>query len=97
MRKRTRVLLFAALVAAIILPVALALSFESGERAVSAVHGVVPVAQIRATNSPPLVATTAAAAVTSLPEVPEGAKLMAIGTALFGLAAAMRRSGKRGL
>jgi len=92
MRKRIRVLLFAALVAAIIVPVGFALSLESGERSVTAVHGIVPVAQIRTMNSP-IVATTAAA-VTSMPEVPEGAKLLVIGTALFGLAAAMRWSSK---
>jgi hypothetical protein len=98
MRKRTRVPLFAALAAAIIVPVGFALSLEQpGERsALSAVHGVVPVAQIRTTTAP-IVATvaTTTAAVPSLPEVPEGAKLMVIGTGLFGLAAAMRRSSKR--
>jgi hypothetical protein len=95
MRKRTRVPLFAALAAAIIVPVGFALSLEQpGERsALSAVHGVVPVAQIRTTTAPIIATTTAA--VPSLPEVPEGAKLMVIGTGLFGLAAAMRRSSKR--
>ena len=93
MRKRIRILLFAALVAAIIVPVGFALSLESGERAaVSATHDVVPVAQLR--THYPIVATTTAA-VTALPEVPEGAKLLAIGTALFGLAGAMRRSSRR--
>jgi len=92
-KRRIRVLLFIALVAAVIVPVGFALSLESGDRAVSAVHGVVPVAQIRPMNSP-IVATTTAA-VTSLPEMPEGAKLLVIGTGLFGLAAAMRRSSKR--
>ena len=93
MRKRIRILLFAALVAAIIVPVGFALSLESGERpAVSATHDVVPVAQLR--SHYPIVATTTAA-VTALPEVPESAKLLAIGTALFGLAGAMRRSSRR--
>ena len=92
-KRRIRVLLFIALVAAVIVPVGFALSLESGDRAVSAVHGVVPVAQVRTMNSP-IVATTTAA-VTSLPEMPEGAKLLVIGTGLFGLAAAMRRSSKR--
>jgi len=93
MRKRIRILLFSALVAAIVVPVGFALSLESGERAaVSDTPGVFPVAQVR-THSP-IVATTTAA-VTALPEVPEGAKFLAIGTALFGLAGAMRRSSRR--
>ena len=89
MRKRLRILILAAIVAAVVVPVGFALSLESGVRAVSAVRGVAPVAQVTRTRSP-LVATTSAA-VMSIPEVPEGAKLLAIGTALFGLAAAMRR------
>ena len=90
---RSEILIFATLAAALAVQLGFALSLESGERAaVSATHGVVPVAQLR-THSP-LVATTTAA-VTALPEVPEGAKLLAIGTALFGLAGAMRRSSRR--
>jgi hypothetical protein len=96
MRKRIRILLFAALVAAIVVPVGFALSLESIDRSSSSVHGVVPVAQVRTSTHSPILATTTAA-VTSLPEVPEGAKLFIIGTALFGLAAAMRRSNKRNI
>ena len=92
MRKRIRILLFAALVAAVVVPVGFALSLPAGPLSVSAAHGVVPIAQVTATRLP-LVASTSAA-VTVLPHFSEGAKLFAIGTALFGLAAAMRRSSK---
>jgi hypothetical protein len=92
MRKRIRVPLLAALVAAIVVPVGFALSLPSGERAVPASRGVVPIAQIAhvGVSGAPIASTSAA--VTALPRVPEGAKLLAIGTALFGLAAAMRRT-----
>jgi len=95
MRKRIRILLFAALVAAIVVPLGFALSLESTDRSTPASRGVAPIAQVRMTHSP-IVATTTAA-VTAWPEVPEGAKLFVIGTALFGLAAAMRRTNKRNI
>jgi hypothetical protein len=93
MRKRIRILLLASLVAAIVVPVGFALSLPSSQRAVSATHGVVPIAQITqiGVSGAPLVASTSAA-VTALPPVPEGAKLLVIGTALFGLAAVMKRT-----
>jgi hypothetical protein len=89
MRKRVRILFLAAIVAAVVVPVGFALSLESGARAVSAGRGVAPVAQVVRTGSP--IFATTSAAVMAIPEVPEGAKLLAIGTALFGLAAVMRR------
>ena len=93
MRKRIRILLFAALVAAIIVPVGFALSLPSGEHTASASYGVTPISQISSTRIPlPTSSTTATATVMAWPQIPEGAKLFAIGTALFGLAAAMRRS-----
>jgi hypothetical protein len=96
MRKRIRILVLAALVAAIIVPLGFALSTESAaERATSAAHAVVPISQVATLHTHvPIVASTGAAAV-PLPQVPEGAKLFAIGTALFGVAAAMRRTNKR--
>jgi hypothetical protein len=93
MRKRIRILLFAALVAAIVVPVGFALSLESTDRSTPSTRGLAPIAQVRMSQSP-LVATTTAA-VTAWPAVPEGAKLFIIGTALFGLAAAMRRTNRR--
>lgn len=95
MRKRIRVLVLAALVAAIVVPVGFALSTESAaERAASSAHGVVPVSQINTTVRTPLVASTGPA-IFQVPQFSEGVKLLAIGTALFGVAAAMRRTNKR--
>jgi hypothetical protein len=90
MRKRIRVLIFAVIAAAVIVPVGFALSLESSDHAVAAAHGVAPIAQTLSTRSP-IIATTNAA-VLAWPQVPEGAKLFAVGTVLFGLAAAMRRT-----
>jgi hypothetical protein len=73
MRKRYRVLLLAALVAALVVPVGFALSLES-----SVSHAQ--------TAAAPMVATTL------LPPVPDGAKLLMVGTLLIGLAAFVRKA-----
>jgi hypothetical protein len=93
MRKRVRILLFVALVAAVVVPVGFALSLDTNNSSAVPVHGIVPVSQVTTTNGP-IVATTGAAAVIALPNVPDGAKLFAIGGVLFGLAAAMKRSNR---
>jgi hypothetical protein len=73
MRKRHRVVLFAALVAALIVPVGFALSLDS------------PIA----TQFVPANLVTPA----SLPfAMPDAAKLLGVGTLLFGLAAAVRKN-----
>ncbi len=88
MRTRLRILILAALVAAVVVPVDFALSLESSHR--RAPHeGVEPVAHV--VVSQPL---TTAGAVVPMTRVPEGAKLFAIGTALFALAALMRRGSR---
>jgi hypothetical protein len=92
MRKKVRILILAAIVAAVVVPVGFALSLETGNEASAEIHGVVPVSQVTATSRP-IVATTSAA-VMALPHVPDGAKLLATGSVLFGLAAAMRRSSR---
>jgi hypothetical protein len=92
MRKKVRILLLAAIVAAVVVPVGFALSLESGSDISAPVHGVLPIAQVSTTTGP-IIATTSAA-VMAWPRVPEGAKLFAIGSVLFGLASAMRRSNK---
>ena len=78
MRKRYRVLLLAALVAALVVPVGFALSLDSTPVATQLIHtGLMPGA-------------TAAPAVPWT--MPDAAKLLGVGTLLFGLAAAVRKT-----
>jgi hypothetical protein len=79
MRKRYRVLLFAVLVAALCVPVGFALSLDS-----------TPVAtQLHAALLPGAVAAPALPWTWSMPDA---AKLLGVGTLLFGLAAAVRKT-----
>jgi len=81
--------MLAAVVAALIVPFGFARSNESSDHAsVAVARAAVPVSDL-VTPTTPLFAT---GTVMALPQVPEGAKLLAIGTALFALAGAMRRS-----
>lgn len=73
MRKRYRVLVLAALVAALVVPVGFALSLES------------PVPRT------PMSSTAVDASVLLYP-VPDAAKLLLVGTMLFGLAAFVRKA-----
>lgn len=100
LRKRYRVLLLAALVAALAVPVGFALSLDSTP---------IQTAHVRRLSTT-AVASTAALAVTSsvalaapaaqpvdgrglhLPVVPDAAKLLLVGTVLFGLAAFVRKA-----
>ncbi len=88
MRKRYRVLLLAAIVAAVVVPVGFALSLEAPP---AMAHAQAPVIVATATTAaaPVLVRTAPAFADVS---VPDGAKLFVVGTMLFGLAAAVRRA-----
>jgi hypothetical protein len=101
MRKRYRVLVFAALVAALVVPVGYALSVESTSLATPHAHfaAVVPAA---AASVVPTAAAVVAAPIAIRPagapsapptyHVPDAAKLFGIGTVLFGLAAAVRKA-----
>jgi hypothetical protein len=88
MRRRYRVLLLAALVAALVVPVGFALSPGDSLGRPASAHS----------DPGALVATSemlvnGAAAITSLVlPLPDGAKLFFIGTALFGLAAVVRKA-----
>jgi hypothetical protein len=101
MRKRYRVLMFASLVAALVVPVGYALSVESTPVARQARYAVVPTASA-ATMVPVAAAAVAAPmmiharnadpdAATARP-VSDAAKLFGIGTLLFGLAAFVRKA-----
>src|SRR5262245_31159602 len=99
MRKRYRVSLFAALVAAFIVPVGFAWSIDSAQ--VRSTHDhqrpTVAVSSAAATlTSSVLVAGPAAEHATrdapTLPVVPDAAKLLLVGTMLFGAAAFVRKA-----
>ena len=97
MRKRFRVMLLAAVVAAFIVPVGFALSLESGAATPHVRNGAVfaapaarSVVSAPVTLSPRPVAGSSTSPTGS--PIPEGAKLFAVGTVLFGLAAVVRRA-----
>jgi hypothetical protein len=85
-RKRFRVLLLAAIVAALIVPVGFALSLDPSPRAhagaAAPAAGVAPVMHIGGYSSLGAL----------LGPLPDAAKLVLVGTTLFGLAAALRRT-----
>jgi hypothetical protein len=104
MRKRYRVLLLAAIVAAFIVPVGFALSLESGHvprAAVATTAGATTnimsnaVATTAAVVAAPVVIsgrTAADPAPAMMHPATDAAKLLLVGTVLFGLAAAVRKA-----
>jgi uncharacterized membrane protein len=101
MRKRYRVLFFAALVAALVVPVGYALSVESMPAATTHTHyaAVAPAATSVASTvaatavvAPIAMRTAAPEAARPAYQMPDAAKLFGIGTVLFGLAAAVRKA-----
>jgi hypothetical protein len=98
MRKRYRVLVFAALVAALVAPVGYALSIESMPAPVQERIAMLPVAATTASHPSaaavvtPVAMSTGAATPATRYQVPDAAKLFGIGTVLFGLAAALRKA-----
>jgi hypothetical protein len=91
MRKRYRVLLLAALVAALIVPLGFALSVNSKPAAASAPQPSAGSVVVSAINGP--LVSSPVAATSALPPVADSAKLMMVGAALIGLAAVVRRAG----
>ena len=98
MRKRYRVLLIAAFVAALVVPVGYALSLEPQPRAAMIARtALVDRASAAVVASPMMVHASAAAVAASapapsLPAVPDAGKLLLVGTMLFGLSALVRRA-----
>jgi hypothetical protein len=97
MRKRYRVLLLAFVAAAVAVPLGFALSLESPATAIvspapsSDIGDMSIVAASRARPQLALVQTTSPGR-PSGPALPDGAKLLFVGSALFGLAGVMRRA-----
>ena len=92
MRKRYRVLLFAALVAALIVPVGYALSVDSSMRGVNQKHySAIPTASTVVAAPVMMPRVVDASTPSILSPFADSAKLACIGTVLFGLAAALRK------
>jgi hypothetical protein len=93
MRKRYRVLIFAALVAALVVPVGYALSIDSKPKTTHARYDLIPVANVTAVAAPAMMPHVGdSTSVTILSPLSDAAKLLCIGTVLFGLAAAVRKT-----
>jgi hypothetical protein len=94
MRKRYRVLFLAAIVAAFIVPVGFALSLESAAATPHVRYGAAkPATTQTALVTAAVVHPIYRPATESSPRpVPDVAKLFAVGTVLFGLAAVVRRA-----
>ena len=90
MRKRFRVLLLAAIVAAIAVPVGFALSLEPAASATYHATPVAPAAMVL--TSLPIDGAEGSGWFRSLADVPDSVKLVIVGTSLFGLAAVVRKA-----
>ena len=91
MRKRYRILLLAAIVAALVVPVGFALSLES-VATTSHVRYTTAASTVQGAMSAPVLMPVRPTASSLLQLVPDGAKLFAVGTALFAVAAIVRRA-----
>jgi len=90
MRKRYRVLLFAALVAALAVPFGFGFSLESSDGVSGASEPAIAATMAPATMiGVDFRPTTAADSI--IREIPDSAKLIAVGVALFGVAAVVRK------
>jgi hypothetical protein len=93
MRKRYRVLILAAMVAALIVPVGYALSIDSKPKAVRTSYTAIIPAAATAVAAPVVMPHVGDAAPGSMMyPVSDSAKLLCIGTFLFGLAAVVRKA-----
>ena len=95
MRKRFRVLILAAIVAAVVVRVGFALSLQPGSLQTPSVSsGAASTSIVASTpaSAPVLLAGGRFMPVSQLPRVPDVATLLGLGTLLLGLAAAVRRA-----
>jgi hypothetical protein len=95
MRKRYRVLFLSSLAAALAVPLGFALSLESTPAPTVIVASPPPdIGIVAATSAKPHLASvqTPSRARADTSALPDGAKLLFVGSALFGLAGVMRRS-----
>jgi len=93
MRKRYRVLILAALVAALVVPVGYALSIDSGPKTHRTRYAVAIPARATVVAAPRMMPRAADVAPNSpMSPLGDSAKLLCIGTVLFGLAAAVRKA-----
>ena len=96
MRKRYRVLIFAALVAALVVPVGYALSIDSRPKTTNARYEVIPATAANVVAAPVMMPhATDLVDPTSdsrMSPMSDAAKLLCVGTVLFGLAAALRKA-----
>jgi hypothetical protein len=95
MRKRYRILLLAAIVAALVVPVGYALSIEPQPVAKYARTGIVPAPAAAVVASPVLIRAASGSDATTdsrLLPVPDSAKLLLVGSVLLGLAAMVRKA-----
>ena len=93
-RKRYRVALLAVIVGALIVPVGYALSTDSiASRARAPMIARATASRTAAVAvAAPVIARSPESRFASLPVVPDSAKLLIVGTSLFGLAAAVRKA-----
>ena len=92
MRKRYRILVFAALVAALAVPVGYAVSLESAPVTMRAQDRALGSVAASAALAPMAHRSSERSPAQSDHTVPDAAKLLGVGTILFGLAAALRRA-----
>jgi hypothetical protein len=95
MRKRYRVLILSTITAALVVPLGFALSLESTSApTVTVASPTADIGIVAASNAKPHLALVASPLRPhrDLPSVPDGAKLLFVGSALFGLAGVMRRT-----
>jgi hypothetical protein len=94
MRKRYRVLFLAALVAALVVPVGYALSIDTAQRSTRTRYTAVVPTAATSVAAPMMMrrGQTIAPSLTMLSPATDAGKLLLIGTVLFGLAAAVRKT-----